>query len=180
MRNYTEEEILKGCLKNKRKYQELLYHRYSSHMYAVCLRYAKREEDAYDILQDGFVKVFSHLKDFKGNGSFEGWIRRTIVNTAINYYRKNVKFQNNVGLEYADYSGVATDDLLSQVNTRELQEMISELPDGYRLVFNLNAIEGYTHKEIGEMLNISENTSKSQLSRARVVLQSKFEKLYAI
>ncbi|MFA8301364.1 MAG: RNA polymerase sigma factor [Hyphomicrobiales bacterium] len=180
MLEYTEKELIEGCLSNNRKCQHAFYSKFSMKMYGVCLRYAKDEDEAKDILQEAFIKIFKSLQDFKGNGSLEGWVRRTIINTSINYYRKNLKFSNNVDLEYAESYESHTDDALSEITTKEVQEVISDLPDGYRMVFNLNAVEGYTHKEIGEMLDISENTSKSQLSRARNVLKNRMEELYAI
>lgn len=180
MRNYTEEELLQGCLSGNKSCQYALYNQYSPKMYGICLRYARREEEASDILQEGFIKIFRHLKDFKSSGSLEGWIRRTIINTAINYYRQTLKFQSHVDVEQVDIQMGGMDDTSDIINAKELQKIISQLPDGYRMVFNLNAIEGFTHKEIGVMLDISENTSKSQLSRARALIQKRMSKEYAI
>ena len=180
MLKYTEEELIKGCIGNKRKFQHALYQKYSNKMYAVCLRYSKSEDEAKDIMQESFIKVFKYIKNYTGKGSLEGWIRRTVVNTAINIYRQNIKFKNNTDLDSAINIASEQDLIIEHITAKELQDMISLLPDGYRLVFNLNIIEGYTHKEIGDLLNISENTSKSQLFRARGILKKRLEKLYAV
>jgi len=169
-----EYRLIKKVLSGDAKAQKAFYTQFASKMYSVCLRFARDRDEANDMLQEGFVKVFSNLKSFRQEGSLEGWVRRTIVNTAINYYKKNAKHQS-----YADFDTVmifekSTDaSAIQQMSADELLEHISKLPDGYRAVFNLNVIEGYTHKEIGEKLNISENTSKSQLARARAYLQKR-------
>lgn len=160
-------------LRNNSKSQDLLYKYFAPKMYGICLRFAGNQMEADDIMQEGFIKVFTQLKNFRNEGSFEGWIRRTFINTAINYYRKNLrssKFQNVDEIEVALTNEENVYDALSK---EELIKLIQELPNGYRTVFNLNVIEGYTHKEIGAMLNISDNTSKSQLTRARSILQKK-------
>ncbi|MDP2721283.1 MAG: RNA polymerase sigma factor [Bacteroidales bacterium] len=164
-------------LKNDKKAQELFYQHLAPKMYGVCLRFALDKDDAADILQDGFIRVFVHLKDFRGEGSIEGWVRRTIVNTAINYYNKRIKQGIKTDLDQVKNVNQTKSLVVENMSSRELMEMINELPEGYRTVFNLNIIEGYTHKEIGEMLGISENTSKSQLSRARVSLQKRLKKI---
>ncbi|MCB0805790.1 MAG: sigma-70 family RNA polymerase sigma factor [Bacteroidales bacterium] len=146
-------------------------------MYGVCLRFAKNKMEADDILQEGFIKVFINLKTFRNEGSLEGWIRRTIVNTAINMYKKNVKYQQDVEIDKADIKQHAEMSAFEDIAAEELLKLIGELPVGYKMVFNLNIIEGYTHKEIGELLGVSENTSKSQLSRARQTLQRKLAEL---
>lgn len=146
-------------------------------MYSVSLRFAKDVDEANDILQEGFVKVFSNLASYRNEGSLEGWIRRTIVNTAINYYKKNLKHRNSADLDTVMiFEKSDTVSAIDQMSENELLKIISKLPDGYRTVFNLNVIEGYTHREIGDMLNISENTSKSQLARARAYLQKRVVK----
>lgn len=163
--------IINGCLKGYRRDQELLYRRYAAKLYAVCLQYAADDEEARDILQEGFIKIFENLVHYKHEGSFEGWIRRIIVNTALEKYRsKHTLYrvddipEPDADPDTEDYSGLEADDLLG---------IIRELPPKYRMVFNLFAIEGYSHKEIGKMINISEGTSKSNLSRARIILQRK-------
>ncbi len=153
--------------------QRVFYERLAPKMYGICLRFAFIADDADDILQDGFIRVFNHIKDFRGEGSIEGWVRRTIVNTAINYYKKKVKQGIKIDLDFVQEKVKTTDGIVEQMSANELLNLISELPPGYRTVFNLNVIEGYTHKEIGKLLEISENTSKSQLSRARISLQKK-------
>ncbi len=145
-------------------------------MVGICLRFTRNQMEAEDILQEGFIKVFRYLKDYRSEGSLEGWIRKTIVNTAINFYKKKIKYQKDISLEQNEPINYEEEDAIDMLSAKELLVLIHELPDGYRMVFNLNVIEGYTHKEIGDMLNISENTSKSQLSRARGVLQSKLKK----
>lgn len=157
--------------------QRIFYQQLAPKMYGICLRFALANEDADDILQDGFIRVFSHIGAFRGEGSLEGWVRRTIVNTAINYYKKKIKQGIKTDLEYVKGKVKETNFIVEKMAADELLKLISELPPGYRMVFNLNVIEGYTHKEIGQMLNISENTSKSQLSRARASLQ---RKIYSI
>ncbi|MGQ0738439.1 MAG: RNA polymerase sigma factor [Bacteroidota bacterium] len=168
--NITENDLLKGCLEGNRRMQEELYRRYSPRMYAVCLRYAGKAEEAEDILQEGFIKVFKKMDSFRGDGSFEGWMRRIFVNTAIEHFRRKrylmpvtEKEENTVEGKYTS----ALDDL----GAKDVLALIQELSPGYRTVFNMYVVEGYTHKEIADMLGISEGTSKSQLSRAKVILQ---------
>ena len=165
-------EIIDGCLVGDRRDQELLYRRHAAKLYAVCLQYSGNDEEARDILQEGFIKIFENLQYYKYEGSFEGWIRRITVNTALERFRSrhNLYRVDNIDLipepdaepDNDDYSGLEAKDLLS---------IIRELPPKYRMVFNLYAIEGYSHKEISKMMNISEGTSKSNLSRARLILQ---------
>lgn len=150
--------------------QEELYQRFSPRMYAVCLRYAGNAEEAQDILQEGFIKVFNKLKSFRGEGSFEGWIRRIFVNTAIEHFRRKRYLQPVTDKEENTIEGnylSALDDLAE----KDILALVQQLSPGYRTVFNMYVIEGYSHKEIADMLNISEGTSKSQLSRAKVILQ---------
>ncbi len=173
----SDKEIIKRCLKNDPKAQELLYKRFAPKMFGICLRFAKSQTEAEDILQDGFIKVFIHLKKYQNKGSLEGWIRKTVINTAINFYRKNLKSNLEIDIEEIEISTKNQTSALDKLSTDELLDVIRNLPDGYRIIFNLNVIEGYTHKEIGKMLNISENTSKSQLSRARHALQKKLKNL---
>jgi RNA polymerase sigma factor (sigma-70 family) len=170
---YSDKELIEHCLENDPKAQELLYKRYSRRMYGVCLRFARNTLEADDILQEGFIKVFSFLKDFRNDGSLEGWIRRTIVNTAINYYNSKQNEWKETTIEKAELYQSMAEDTLDKISTNDLLNLIHQLPEGYRLVFNLYIIEGYNHQEIAEMLNISESTSKSQLSRARMALQQR-------
>lgn len=165
--------FIKRLKENDSKTQRVFYQQLAPKMYGICLRFALINEDADDILQDGFIRVFRHIKDFRGEGSLEGWVRRTIVNTAINYYKKKIKQGIKTDLEYVKGKFKETNNIVEKMAADELLVLINELPPGYRMVFNLNIIEGYTHKEIGRILEISENTSKSQLSRARASLQKK-------
>jgi RNA polymerase sigma-70 factor (ECF subfamily) len=162
---------------NDEKAQQAFYQKLAPKMYGICLRFAADRAEADDILQEGFIRVFTHLKDFRGDGSLEGWVRRTIVNTAINFYKKRIKRGLSTDLGQVKELTDQSSQIIERMAADELLELISSLPDGYRTVFNLNIIEGYTHKEIGEMLDISENTSKSQLSRARASLQKKLKAL---
>ncbi len=171
-----QEELIEKCLKKNTKAQNLLYNRYVQKMYGVCLRFAKDKMEADDICQDGFIKVFNNLGSFRHEGSLEGWIRRTMINTAINYYKKSSKHAYDLDITGLEIAGTEQESPVDRLSAMELMKLIQELPDGYRMVFNLNVIEGYTHKEIGDSLNISENTSKSQLSRARVALQKLIKK----
>ncbi|MCD4725532.1 MAG: sigma-70 family RNA polymerase sigma factor [Bacteroidales bacterium] len=161
---------------NDPKAQGKLYQHFAPKMFGICLRFTRNQMEAEDILQEGFIKIFRYLKDYRSEGSLEGWIRKTIVNTAINFYKKKIKYQKDISLEQSEPINNEEENAIDMLSAKELLDLIHELPDGYRMVFNLNVIEGYTHKEIGNMLNISENTSKSQLSRARGVLQSKLKK----
>ena len=170
---YSDKELIERCLENDPRAQEFLYKRFSRRMYGVCLRFARNTLEADDILQEGFIKVFTFLKDFRQEGSLEGWIRRTIVNTAINYYNSKQNEWKETSIDKAESYQSVTEDTLDKISTADLLNIIHELPEGYRMVFNLYIIEGYNHQEIAEMLHISENTSKSQLSRARMVLQER-------
>ncbi len=166
----SEDELIKGCVKRERSAQQCLYDTYSSKMYAICYRYTKDEMEAEDVLVTAFTKIFERIEQFKGEGSFEGWIRRVVVNEALTWLRRNRSMYLETELEAADrepdYSSIS-----DQLEVEDLLKMIHELPTGYRMVFNLYAIDGYSHKEIADQLGISENTSKSQLSRARTYLQ---------
>lgn len=169
---YAIESLLNGCKRGERKAQEMLYRAVAAKMFNVCLRYASSDEEAQDMMQNGFIKVFKSLSSFRGEGSFEGWIRRVIVHTAIEMYRKNCREQYKVKLdEVFDQEQQVFD--MEGLEVGDLMQVIQQLPDGYRIVFNMYAIEGYSHKEIAETLQISEGASKSQLSRARAWLKNK-------
>ncbi len=171
----TENELLEGCLKGKAKYQRELYYRFADSMMGVCMRYSKNQDDAQDILQDGFVTVFRKLDTYSAKGALGGWIRKIMVNTALMHFRKNKKHNLYVELDDASISLASDDDAISTISAEELMYKIQQLPDGYRMVFNLYAIEGFNHQEIGELLNISAGTSKSQFSRARGFLKKLIE-----
>lgn len=166
----SDSDIIQGCIAGDPRMQETLYRKYSARMYAVCLRYAGSADDARDILQEGFVKVYRNLGKFRAEGSFEGWMRRIFVNTAIEQHRGRTLQTGSLTdrEEQVDDGGW---NALDGLALEDLMRMIRSLPDGYRTVFNLYAVEGHSHKEIGEMLGISEGTSKSQLARARKALQ---------
>jgi RNA polymerase sigma-70 factor (ECF subfamily) len=168
---YSDYDLWEGCKQNKRKYQELLYRKYAKKMYAICLSYAKDRAMAQDILQDGFVKVFRKIKTFKAEGSLEGWIRKIITNTALDYLR-----QKSREFEFLDMNQEVEEEkmdqgILEKINADGVMQIITQLPNGARAVFNLYAVEGYTHKEIAKKLNITEGTSKSQYKRARAKLK---------
>ncbi|HVT84526.1 MAG TPA: RNA polymerase sigma factor [Chitinophagaceae bacterium] len=170
-----ESDLINGCIKGNRKMQEELYRRFSPKMYAVCFRYASNTEEAQDILQEGFIKVFKKLETFRGDGSFEGWVRRIFVNTAIEQFRRRRYLQPVTEKEENSIDGKNVS-ALDGLAERDILALIQQLSPGYRTVFNMYVIEGYSHKEIGEMLGISEGTSKSQLSRAKVILQEMVRK----
>lgn len=167
----TEEAILQGCLKNHAAAQRELYQRYSPKMLAVCFRFAHNREDAEDMLQDGFIKVFLQMHTFQGKGAFEGWIRRIMVHTCINHLKKNKRFNESVDLIQASSAQVREESIPSIVQAKQIVDCIRLLPIGYRTVLNLYAIEGYSHKEISGMLDIEESTSRSQYTRARQMLE---------
>jgi len=169
----SDRQLIEGVLKKDPKAQETMYRRFAPKMYGVCLRFARNTMEAEDILQEGFIKVYTYLKDYRYEGSFEGWIRRTFVNTAINFYRRKSKELLEVSIQQHEIAVPFNATIIENLSVKELLKLIQELPEGYRIVFNLNVMEGYTHKEIAELLGISENTSKSQLSRARTALQKK-------
>lgn len=170
----SEQELIDGCRKGDRIFQQALYDRYCRKMMVVCLRYSKATAEAEDILQEGFVKIFQAMKDFRQESKLETWITRIIVNTALNSQRKKLYLYPMVDVEKID---LPEDDVsVSGMHFTQLLEMIQSLPQGCQIVFNLFAIEGYNHKEIGQMLGISEGTSKSQYARARSLMQIKLLK----
>lgn len=167
----TEEAILSGCLQNDAVAQRELYSRYSPKMLSVCYRFAHNREDAEDMLQEGFIKVFSQIHTFQSKGAFEGWIRRIMVHTCINHLKKNKKFHESVDIIHATGVQVREESVPSIVQAKQVVECIRLLPLGYRTVLNLYAIEGYSHKEISEMLDVEESTSRSQYTRAKQMLE---------
>ncbi len=167
----TEEAILQGCLRNESTAQKELYDRYSPKMLAVCYRFGHNREDAEDMLQEGFIKVFSQIHTFRNQGAFEGWVRRIIVHTCINNLKKNKKFNESVDIIHATTLQVREESVPSIVQAKQVVECIRLLPLGYRTVLNLYAIEGYSHKEISIMLEIEESTSRSQYTRAKQMLE---------
>jgi RNA polymerase sigma factor (sigma-70 family) len=169
-----ENQLIDGCLKGIRSYQKALYDRYSKKLMMVCLRYSKSSSEAEDILQEGFVRVFHGLEGFRQDAKLETWMTRIMVNTALNHHRKKLYLYPMVDVNEIDIP--ETEVSLSGLHVNQLLEMIQELPQGCQMVFNLFGIEGYSHKEIAEMLGISEGTSKSQYARARVLLQTRLLK----
>ncbi|MFI5188119.1 MAG: RNA polymerase sigma factor [Chitinophagales bacterium] len=167
----TEEAILKGCLQNDPTAQKELYTRYSPKMLSVCYRFAHNREDAEDMLQEGFIKIFSQMHTFGNRGAFEGWIRRIVVHTCINILKKNKKFNESVDIIHATGAQIREESVPSIVQAKQIVECIRMLPVGYRTVLNLYAIEGYSHREIGLMLDIEESTSRSQYTRAKAMLE---------
>ncbi len=172
----SEHELIRGCLRGSAQCQRDLYERFAGKMYAVCLRYARTREDAADILQEGFIKVFSKLEQFQFNGSFEGWIRKVMVNTALRAYQKQRFEFEQSGYERLPELPVDPD-AMAMLSEAELLNLVRQLPDGYRAVFNLVAIEGYSHAEAATMLGIQESTSRSQLTKARRHLEGEVGKL---
>lgn len=173
---FTIDSLLEGCKQGERKAQESLYKTLASRMMAVCMRYAKDSYEAEDMLQMGFVKVFTKVAEFRSEGSFEGWIRRIMVNTAIETYRKNLRSMSVVDIDEV-YDQPQTTFNMDQLETKDLMTLVQQLSSGYRMVFNMYVIEGYSHREISETLGISEGASKSQLSRARGILKEKILKI---
>ncbi len=170
--------IISECASGKTHAQEKLYRMFAPKMFGVCLRYAKDSTEAEDNLQDGFVKVFSNIRKFRHEGSFEGWMRRIMVNVCLEKYRKQRLLYPVEDMGVYDSSGF-TDDIIERISAGELLELIRRLPPRYRLVFNLFVMEGMSHREIGKEMGITEGTSKSNLARARDILKRKIKELYS-
>jgi RNA polymerase sigma-70 factor (ECF subfamily) len=166
-----DSDLIEGCMEGNRKMQYELYQRFAPKMYGVCLRYAANAEEAEDILQEGFIKVFRKLDSFRSEGSFEGWIRRIFVNTSIEHFRRKNYLQPITEREEATVEGKYLS-VLDDLAERDIIGLVQQLSPGYRTVFNMYVVEGYTHREIADSLGISEGTSKSQLSRAKLILQN--------
>lgn len=174
----SDQQIIEGCAKHDRKAQQLLYDKYSRFLLGVCLRYASDKAEAEDILQDSFLKIFFNIKEYSGTGSFIGWLRKVAVNTAITNYHKNLKYRYHIDIEEFVSAETGIESFEEDFFTSdELFKILNNLPAGYRMVFNLYAVEGYKHKEIAKMLSIDTNTSKSQYSRAKAAIRDKLEKL---
>lgn len=173
-----EQQLIEGCKSGNRLAQRELYEKFSRKMMAVCLRYVSDRETARDILQDGFVKVFTNIESFAGQGSFEGWVRRIFVNCALEYLRKSDILRESMDLDESNDLVHPDASALEDISAAELMQLVQELPAGFRTVFNMFAIEGYSHKEVGEALGITESTSRSQFTRARQLLQRRIKELY--
>ena len=170
----TDLQIINGCLRHDRRAQKVLYDKYAGLLMGICVRYATDIPEAEDILQDSLLKIYLNMGDYTGEGSFTGWMRRIVINTAITNYHRNLKHKRHVDIEDVYSSEVASDDGREiRFTADELGKILKELPPGYRTVFNLYAVEGYKHKEIAAMLEIDVNTSKSQYSRARSFLKKR-------
>lgn len=168
----TEEVLVKACISNNATAQQELYQRYSPRMLSVCYRYAKTREDAEDMLQEAFIKVFTQIKQYENRGSLEGWILRIVVHTSINHLKKHKKFNDSVELAFAGNMIVKEDNIPGALQAKQIIECIRSLPIGYRTVLNLFAIEGYSHREIATFLDIEESTSRSQYTRAKNMLET--------
>lgn len=177
LRGISEKELREGCIAGRRDSQQMLYDYFSPKMFGICLRYAHDYHSAEDILQEGFIKVFNNIDRFRGDGSFEGWIKRIFINASIEYYRKSVNHNGHTELDKATF-GQVREQAVENLAKEDLLKLVQKLSPGYRTVFNLYIIEGYPHKEIAKMLGISEGTSKSQLARARVILQKMLKSQY--
>lgn len=175
----TEKEIIRGCIKNNATCQRLLFEQYAGKMMTICLRYTRNQKDAEDTLQESFIRIFSSISGFREEGSFEGWLRRIVVHTALKMLqKKKIHFST---IDDNDETAPTVDPhVLDRLSTEELLQFIGRLPEGYRLVFNLYVLEGYDHNEIAGMLDISPGTSRSQLIKARRLLQQQINILFKL
>jgi len=169
----NEADIINGCRQKKHRAQKALYDRYHPVLMGICVRYAKSNAEAEDILITGLTRIFEKITDYRGSGSFEGWMKKIMVNAAIDNYRKNLKHYHLEDVDELTTENIGFESIPDIFSVNDILKTIQELPDGYRMVFNLYAIEGYSHKEIAEKLNISESTSKTQLMKARKKLRQK-------
>jgi RNA polymerase sigma factor (sigma-70 family) len=177
MNMQPDQALIRGCKEGNTKAFDEIYTRYSSSMFGVCLRYARDREEAQDLLQEGFIKVYERIGQYSGEGSFEGWMRRLFVNLALDTYKKKKRESEQVLAFAAEMEPEDGEDPWPDVSEKELVEMIRQLPDGYRMVFNLFAVEGFSHKQIAAQLGISESTSKTQFFKARKQLRQQVEAL---
>jgi RNA polymerase sigma-70 factor (ECF subfamily) len=173
-------QLIASCKRKDTEARKKLYELYAPTMFGICIRYVKERETARDVLQEGFIKIFTKIDDYSGIGSFEGWMKKIFATTALEYLRNTKAWRLNVSME--DYDVVAVDNfdvaIAAKLSADEIVRHINELPPGFRMVFNLYAIEGYSHAEIARMLKIKEASSRSQLARARQLLQNRIQKLY--
>lgn len=174
-----DEKLIIDCLKNIRAAQKQLYNQYAELMLGVCYRYTKSLADAEDVLQEGFIRVFKKVHQYKYEGELGAWIRRVMVTTALNYLKRNARYQNDLAFDKLEMHPVSDDNPESVLDTKELSSLIQQLPTGYQTIFNLHAIEGYSHVEIGELLGIADGTSRSQYARARALLIVWIKKNYS-
>ena len=171
----SEKEIIKGCIRKDKKYQKLLFDQYAPILLPVCMRYSHDKQNAEDILQEGFIKIFDNLQQFRSEGSLEGWMKRIMVNTALNHYRSNLKHLYHQDVDEISEILPSGKDTNAELQAKDILALVQKLPSGYRTVFNMYDIEGYSHKEIAQELDITENTSKTQLLKARKMLQKFLE-----
>ena len=167
----SDEELVERCTRKDAKAQEFLFKSFSGRMLGLCARYTDNTDEAEDIMMEGFVKIFQKIESFRNQGSLEGWMKRIMINTALDAFRKNKNFRYSIDIESIEYTSETNQHVLESLGAKDLLALIKKMPTGFRTVFNLYAIEGYAHKEIAQMLEITESTSKSQYSRARVYLQ---------
>jgi len=172
-------ELVNSCLKNNRAAQKQLYQQYAGVMLGVCYRYTKSLTDAEDVLQEGFIRVFKNLHQYRSEGELGAWIRRIMVTTALNFLKLNAKYQNDLAFDKIELHPVTDENPEIQLDTKELASLIQQLPTGYQTIFNLHAVEGYSHVEIGAMLGISDGTSRSQYARARALMITWIKKYYS-
>ena len=165
--------LVNECIKGNPKAQKALFDKFAPKMFSLCLRYMKKSDEAEDVLQDSFVKIFQKLSDFKNEGVLEGWIRRIVVNSCLDQIRKNTKFLNNIQAEEVEYKLDQNGFIAEKMRAEDLKNLNQKMPNGYRLIFNMFAIEGYSHQEIASQLGITESTSKSQYLRARAYLRDR-------
>lgn len=173
-----EPEVLNGCIKNKLKYQELLYRQYYGYGMSISLRYSANKDEATEILNDSFLKVFDNISKFKTDLSFKSWFRRIVINTSIDYYRKNVKFNNTDSIDDIFITETIDNNVIDELNAEDILKLLNQLPEIYRFTFNMYEIEGYKHEEIAEKLNITTSTSRSNLTRAKKMLKNLLENIY--
>lgn len=172
-------QLIRDCLKNNRASQKQLYTQYAEAMLGVCYRYTKSLADAEDVLQEGFMRVFKNLHQYRQEGELGAWVRRIMVTTALNFLKRNAKYQNDLAFEKIDLHPVTDENPEITLDTKELASLIQQLPTGYQTIFNLHAVEGYTHVEIGELLGITDSTSRSQYARARALMITWVKKYYS-
>lgn len=168
-----DEILIQECLKNNRIAQKELYDKYSSKLMGVCIRYTNSKEDAEDVLIEGFTTIFQKLSMFKGDGSFEGWMKRIMINTSISHFRANSKYRFHQDIEEVHNEIEKQETIIEKMESQRIMKLVNSMPEGYRMIFNLYAVEGFTHREIAEQLGLSEGTSKSQFSKARKWLQNR-------
>jgi len=172
-------QLIKDCLKNNRASQKQLYQQYAEVMLGVCYRYTKSMADAEDVLQEGFIRVFKNLHQYRQEGEVGAWIRRIMVTTALNFLKRNAKYQNDLAFDKIEMHPVTDENPEIILNTKELASLIQQLPTGYQTIFNLHAVEGYSHVEIGALLGITDGTSRSQYARARALMITWIKKYYS-